>query len=83
MKEIKLYEASDYAGLECGDFKFYFGYEEIYPKDSEDGEWAFVVFKKDQEILRVGRSELEDLVDNSDSNIQFILAGIAKYGFIK
>jgi len=81
--EVRVYEASDYAGLIIGDLKFYFGYEETIPDNPNDDdietEWAFVVKDGDQEIMRLPQSSLEKIAKDDDSMAQLLLAGIAYY----
>ena len=66
--KVYAYSASDYAGLETGNYSFYYGYEETYcpkhkNKNCEDygcelREWAFVAKCGDKEIMRIPASEL-------------------------
>lgn len=71
LKRIKTYEASDYAGLEFGRFKFYYGYEEkLGPEPSEDEdderEWAFVVTEEDKELMRIGVEDFKNYLSHYD-----------------
>lgn len=91
-KEIRAYRASDYAGLEFGDLKFYFGYEEtVCPKHGREygacveaecdrGEWAFVVRKNGKEVFCVPESKLRKLTDEEiDEPEQGLVVGIGHY----
>lgn len=92
MKKIKAFRASDYAGLETADLKFYYGYEETVcpthktPEDCEaddcgDSEWAFTVDKNGERIMHIGETELEkNCTDGEiDSTEQGLLVGIGMY----
>ncbi len=66
--KVNTYWASDYAGLEAGDYSFYYGYEETFcpkhkNKNCEDygcelREWCFVAKIKDKEVMRIPSSKL-------------------------
>lgn len=91
-KPINYYRAGDYAGLEFGKYKFYFGYEEtICPKHGREygaceeaecarGEWAFVVRKDEKELMCIPESKLKKLTDEEiDEPEQGLVVGIGYY----
>jgi len=47
--KISISIASDYAGMEAGEFDFYFGYE--YGKDDEGEVWGFRAKKNGEVVL--------------------------------
>jgi len=54
--KVRSYENDDYIGLECEQFKFYYGYESAL----DEGEWDFTVQDKNRkEIFRVSGKELK------------------------
>ena len=75
------YISSDYAGLKVGEYHFYYGYEEPehpYPKnyegdDWDEGDWCFVVKKKNKEIMRIPSRELGDQFEVAEC----LLEGVA------
>lgn len=89
---IRAYRASDYAGLEFGKYKFYFGYEEtVCPKhkrnytacvdnECDKGEWAFVVTRNNKELMCIPESKLKKLSDEDiEEPEDGLLIGIAHY----
>jgi len=63
--KVNTYYASDYAGMSCERFKFYFGYEETFCPIHKTKcgcvaeEWAFVAWDKtENELMRIPKSEL-------------------------
>ncbi len=68
--KVTVYHSDDYAGLECGEYSFYFGYEEtMCPKhgknanceddhNCEKNEWAFTATKNGKELMRIPSSKL-------------------------
>lgn len=65
--KVHAYCSSDYAGLEVGRLKFYFGYEELICKkhkniddceDCDKAEWAFVAYDGKKELMRIPESKL-------------------------
>lgn len=92
MKKIEPYSASDYAGLEMGNLAFYYGYEQLYPalgpdeEETDEHEWAFVVFYKGKEQRRIGFSQILKRVSDSYGNSldmyeceKVLIAGIGVY----
>ncbi len=75
-----IYSSGDYAGLETGRLKFYYGYEQtIADMDSPNAEeWCFVVWKDGKEKMRIPTTQLDDL-GNMGSPKDYLLAGIALY----
>ena len=91
---MRIYEASDYAGVEGDGLRLYYGYEETKcpveshknkddcdENDCEEREWCFVAEKNDVEVARYTHSELDEFAntDNDDSMWQYLLKGIVKY----
>lgn len=87
---MEIYQASDYAGLEAGSLKFYYGYERVIcpvhgfhdqpycPKNEEqETEWAFVAYNNKRVLATYGRNELDNLINDSESTAEYMLAGIA------
>lgn len=86
---INAYSASDYAGLECGDISFYYGYEETvcpvksHRKNCEDygcekREWAFVASKDGKEVLRLPKSKIFPNDEGGDMYF-YLVMGIGHY----
>lgn len=69
--------SDDYAVLEAGGLRFYFGYE--FTTGGDDGEWCFVVRRLDTkpftELMRVPQSKLG--LGKSLEPVEFLLEGIA------
>jgi len=60
---VDCFRSDDYAGLEYGDYAFYYGYEETVPKhDLENGEWAFVADYKGNELCRLTVDDFKEYV---------------------
>jgi hypothetical protein len=82
---MNVYRASDYAGLEAGNMKFYYGYERTTcPIHGADREacceaytWAFVAWKNGVEVMRLSSSALHK--EYRDPEVMLML-GIARYG---
>jgi hypothetical protein len=70
-----IYSASDYACLESGRIKAYYGYEQI---DQDTDEWCFVVWKNNKEVFRKTNSELLD-IPCGDGPKDMLIAGLALY----
>lgn len=80
MKNINVYSAGDYAGLEVDDLKFYYGYEVTEPEESDDWEteWCFQVKRDGVEVLKITTSQIEKATDVAgDEPVNYLLAGIA------
>lgn len=85
----EIYASGDYAGMEVGDWKFYYGYEQTVAgdyaatqeaQDNPDGddenpEWAFVAWYMGSEMARIATSDLHPEA-NYDTLYQNLLAGI-------
>jgi len=79
--QVEEYHSDDYAGLESGNLKFYFGYEEI---DEKTEEWCFVAKKDNKEILRIPQSELNKKCKNMlDMPQDYLIFGIGIYLLLK
>ncbi len=71
-EDLQVYYSGDYAGMENGALKFYYGYEETRCKthgdggppegrqcECEDREWCFVAWMDEVEMARYTQKELE------------------------
>ena len=63
--KTNVYWSDDYAGLESGDYSFYYGYEKTlcpFHKTErcscDEQEWCFVAEIKEQEVVRIPSSKL-------------------------
>lgn len=79
--QVEQYYSDDYAGLDAGNLRFYYGYEET----SKNLEWNFVVLKNGTEVFRRGQSEIEKSVkdDQLDDVRDYLIAGIGMYLLLK
>lgn len=79
--QVEQYYSDDYAGLDSGNLRFYYGYEET----SKNLEWNFVVLKNGTEVFRRGQSEIEKSVkdDQLDDVRDYLIAGIGMYLLLK
>lgn len=77
-KNPEIYHSDDYAGLECDEAKFYYGYEE-----TENDEWCFTAKINGIEKIKIPFSQLN--ANDSFDCRECLLFGIAfvinKYGF--
>jgi len=82
---IEIYHSGDYAGLTCGVYRFYFGYEHtICPKHGndtrcgcDDEEWAFVARDTDKvELMRLPQSRL---ASKHGDMVDYLLHGIGQF----
>lgn len=73
---MKIYEAGDYAGVQAGKWRMYYGYEETVPEDDEEGEWAFVVKYDREEVCRYAASSIPG--NDRFSCATKLLGGIAR-----
>ena len=75
---VQQYISSDYAGMDCGNLTFYYGYE--HKKDDED---AFIVTENGIEVMRLSETEVmqqsKDSHGGLDECFTFLLAGIGIY----
>lgn len=69
-----IYSASDYASIDTGKFKAYYGYEEV----GQTEEWNFVVWKNGKEVFRKTNSELLDIACG-EGPLDMLVAGLALY----
>lgn len=89
---MNAYTNDDYAGLDMGDIKFYYGYEETHCNthgaDSgaceEDGcdeqEWCFVARGKGGKILlKATRSELDPTGEHEYNMTNMLLLGMGRF----
>lgn len=76
--QVQQYYSDDYAGLESGNHKFYYGYE---VEDCLNGDWCFQVMKNGKEDYRITRSEIDkEITDGQlDTPQDYLLAGIGIY----
>ena len=72
---IEQYYSDDYAGMESGEYKFYYGYEVIDPT-TED--WCFQAKKDGNELCRYSESHILSHVRNRQLRMpqDFLIAGI-------
>lgn len=70
--------ASDYAVLDVGNYKFYYGYEETANNNEGAEEWAFVAKKGNRELMRLGTSQLTLGPDQFDVTAN-LLAGLGMF----
>lgn len=90
----EIYCSDDYAGIDLGNRRAYFGYEQTKcvthgtidgdcpDEDCEDVQWCFVVRdKNEKELCRFTQSELtlEDSRLHTEETYGFLCVGIAKY----
>jgi len=68
------YISSDYAGVNGGDYSFYFGYEETI-KSGDDEEWCFVAKKNGVMTDKIPQSKLN--VSRGADMSEYLLAGIS------
>lgn len=82
---IEVYHSGDYAGMKCGNYSFYFGYEETFCTthpthvkcDCADEEWAFVARDSDdKELMRLPQSKL---ASKSGDMVEYLLHGIGQF----
>lgn len=80
--QVEQYYSDDYAGLESGNLKFYFGYE---VEDPETGEWCFQVKKHGNEIYRITSKEIESTTNNRqlENPQDYLIAGIGMWLLLK
>ena len=71
---MQVYEASDYAGMETGNIRFYYGYERV----DDDDDWCFAVFIDGEEVVCRPFTQLENDTKCSKFNcLECLMAGIA------
>ena len=83
---INVYRASDYCGMSCRRYRFYYGYEAtICPHHGNDShcncderEWAFVAYAGDdkEELLRIPQSRL---TTSPEPVMMNLLVGIGQF----
>ena len=83
---INVYRASDYCGMSCRGYRFYYGYEAtVCPHhgndshcDCDEREWAFVAYRRDEkeELLRIPQSKL---TTSQEPVLNNLLAGIGQF----
>lgn len=80
--QVKQYYSDDYAGLDSGNLKFYYGYE---VEDQLTEDWCFQVKKDGKEIYRVPRSKIEESVNNRQLDMpqDYLIAGIGMWLLLK
>lgn len=65
---LRLYETGDYAGLEAGGYKFYYGYEYDRTPDDIESIWGFRASKDDRVIFEIPYEEMLKHPDCPDIN---------------
>lgn len=80
--QVEQYYSDDYAGLNSGNLKFYYGYEVI---DGLTDDWCFQVKKDGKEVYRVTRKKIEESIDNRqlDKPQDYLIAGIGMWLLLK
>ncbi len=82
--QVEQYYSDDYAGLDAGNLKFYYGYEVV---DEEDKDmWCFQVKKDGKEIHRITKNQIDKFVANTDQldDVRdYLIAGIGMYMALK
>ena len=83
---INVYRASDYCGMSCRRYRFYYGYEAtVCPHHGNDShcscdeeEWAFVAYTRadKEELLRIPQSRL---TTSPEPVMMNLLAGIGQF----
>jgi len=69
----EIYTASDYAGIDAGDFRFYYGYEQT---DADDN-WLFVAHQNGKKIMSYTAEQLGG--EDTDPPRDILMRGIARY----
>lgn len=77
----EIYYSDDYAGLDAGDLRFYYGYEVTKQIDDEDEEWCFNVLKDGIEVFCKTTTEIEQSVKDCPFRDvrDYLLAGICMW----
>jgi hypothetical protein len=80
--QVEQYYSDDYAGLESGKLKFYYGYE---VEDPETEDWCFQVKENGREVFRRTRTEIEKSIDNRQLDMpqDYLVAGIGMWLLLK
>ena len=80
--QVEQYYSDDYAGLNSGNLKFYYGYE---VEDPLTEDWCFQIKKDDKEIYRATRSKIEESVNNRQLDMpqDYLIAGIGMWLLLK
>ena len=80
--QVEQYYSDDYAGLDAGNLKFYYGYEVV---DEKTSDWCFQVKKNGKEVYRLTETEIRESVDTRqlDSMQDYLLAGIGIWLLLK
>ena len=81
---INVYRASDYCGMSCREYRFYYGYEATVCLfhgndnhcDCDEVEWAFVAYGEEGELLRIPQSKL---TTSQEPVLMNLLAGIGQF----
>lgn len=75
----EIYYSDDYAGLDAGDLRFYYGYEVTLQVDDEVEECCFNVVKDGKEVFCKTTSQLEEFVKECPYRDvrDYLMAGIA------
>ena len=79
MEGNEFYAASDYAGLQIGNAKFYYGYEvtePAEPKDDEDVDWCFTAKLDGKEVMRRTSKQLRSA---KWEVIDTLMAGVCEF----
>ena len=79
--QVEYYYSDDYAGMNSGKYKFYFGYESV----DENDEWCFTVNENGVETFKINESYI---IKNTkhvhlDRPTEFLTAGIGIWMLLK
>lgn len=79
--QVKQYYSDDYAGLESGNLKFYYGYEVV----DENDNWCFQVRESGEVIFKISRPEIEKSLKYSQLYTcnDYLIAGIGMWLLLK
>ncbi len=76
----EVYYSDDYAGIDAGNLKFYYGYEVVKKVDEEE-EWCFQVKKDGKEVFKATTTDIEKSVKECPFRDvrDYLLAGISMW----
>ena len=76
----EVYYSDDYAGIDAGNLRFYYGYE-VIKRVKDEEEWCFQVKKNDKEIFIATTSDIENSVKECPFRDvkDYLLAGISMW----
>lgn len=76
--EVDHYYSDDYAGMSCGKFDFYYGYED---EDPDTEEWRFSVTKGDEVLFLATTSQIEEACSTMQLRMpqDYLVSGIGMW----